>query len=61
MRYIFLHCIVGLCLLTTTLVAYKEVVVDLSIQRAYAYEYGYLVFEGAISTGKEGFAKKTPP
>ena len=37
---------------------YKEVVVDLTEQRAYALEDGYIVFEGRISSGKPG--RETP-
>jgi lipoprotein-anchoring transpeptidase ErfK/SrfK len=43
---------------SSTLFAYKEVVVDLSEQRAYAIEDGYIVFEGRISSGK--FGRETP-
>jgi len=38
--------------------AYKEIVVDLSEQKAYALEDGYIVFEGRISSGKRG--RETP-
>ena len=38
--------------------AYKEIVVDLSEQKAYAIEEGYVVFEGRISSGKQG--RETP-
>lgn len=37
---------------------YKEIVVDLSEQKAYAIEEGYVVFEGRISSGKLG--RETP-
>jgi lipoprotein-anchoring transpeptidase ErfK/SrfK len=37
---------------------YKEIVVDLSEQKAYALEDGYVVFEGRISSGKIG--RETP-
>ena len=40
------------------LFASKEIVVDLSEQRAYAYEDGSLVFDGRISSGVEG--RETP-
>jgi len=40
------------------LVAQKEIVVDLSEQRAYAYEDGDVVFSGRISSGKIG--RETP-
>ncbi len=38
--------------------AYKEIVVDLSEQKAYAMEEGYVIFEGRISSGKLG--RETP-
>jgi len=40
------------------LYAQKEIVVDLSEQRAYAYENGNVVFSGRISSGMEG--RETP-
>lgn len=40
------------------LYAYKEIVVDLSEQRAYAIEDGEIVFDGPISTGRRG--RETP-
>ncbi len=43
---------------STTLFAYKEVVVDLSEQKAYAIEDGIIIFEGRISSGKPG--RETP-
>ena len=43
---------------SSTLFAYKEIVVDLSNQRAYAIEDGFVVFEGRISSGKAG--RETP-
>ncbi|MEA3432948.1 MAG: L,D-transpeptidase family protein [Campylobacterota bacterium] len=43
---------------SSTLFAYKEIVVDLSNQRAYAIEDGFVVFEGRISSGKPG--RETP-
>lgn len=43
-----------LSLLISSLFAYKEIVVDLSEQLAYAYEDGDLVFEGRISSGMIG-------
>ena len=43
---------------STALFAYKEIVVDLSEQMAYAIEDGYVVFEGRISSGKKG--RETP-
>jgi len=36
----------------------KEIVIDISSQKAYAMEDGYIVFEGRISTGKKG--RETP-
>ncbi len=44
--------------LTTSLFAYKEVVIDLSNQKAYAIKNGQIVFSGRISSGKVG--KETP-
>ncbi len=38
--------------------SYKEVLIDLSSQRAYAIEDGFIVFEGRISSGKPG--RETP-
>jgi len=38
--------------------AYKEIVVDLSEQRAYAIEDGVIMFDGPISTGTRG--RETP-
>ncbi len=43
---------------SSTLFAYKEIVIDLSNQRAYAIEDGFVVFEGRISSGKPG--RETP-
>ena len=40
-----------LLLMTTPLFAYKEIVVDLSEQMAYAIEDGFVAFEGRISSG----------
>ncbi len=37
---------------------YREVLVDLSNQRAYAIENGFVIFEGRISSGKAG--RETP-
>ncbi len=45
-------------LITSSLFAYKEVVVDLSEQMAYAIEDGFVVFEGRISSGVMG--RETP-
>jgi hypothetical protein len=33
---------------------YKEILIDLSNQRAYAMEDGFVVFEGRILSGKPG-------
>jgi len=43
---------------STSLLAYKEIVVDLSEQMAYAIEDGFVVFEGRISSGVMG--RETP-
>ena len=43
---------------STQLSAYKEIVVDLSVQMAYAMEDGIVVFDGRISSGKRG--RETP-
>jgi len=51
-------CIACFVWLSTSLFASKEIVVDLSEQRAYAYEDGDIVFEGRISSGKIG--RETP-
>ena len=45
-------------ILSSTLFATKEVVVDLSEQKAYAIEDGIIIFEGRISSGKSG--RETP-
>lgn len=37
----------AIVLSSTTLVAYKEIVVDLSEQKAYAIEDGFIIFGGA--------------
>jgi len=48
-----------LCLtLITPLMAGKAIVIDLSEQKAYAYEDGYVLFSGHISSGVEG--RETP-
>ncbi len=44
--------------LSSDLFGYKEIVVDLSEQRAYAIEDGMIVFDGPISTGMRG--RETP-
>jgi len=51
MRSIVISIIPLFLLFTSSLFAYKEIVVDLSEQRAYAYEDGYILFEGRISSG----------
>lgn len=38
--------------------AQKKIVIDLSLQKAYALKNGHIVFEGRISSGKEG--RETP-
>ncbi|WP_297524790.1 L,D-transpeptidase family protein [Sulfurovum sp.] len=43
---------------SSDLFAYKEIVVDLSEQRAYAIEDGVIIFDGPISTGVRG--RETP-
>jgi lipoprotein-anchoring transpeptidase ErfK/SrfK len=48
-----------LLLMATPLFAYKEIVVDLSEQMAYAIEDGFVVFEGRVSSGVMG--RDTPP
>ena len=58
MRYQWLGLILSMMLSTTTLFAYKEIVIDLSIQKAYALEDGNIVFQGRISSGKKG--RETP-
>ena len=48
-----------LCLtVITPLMAEKSIVIDLSEQKAYAYEDGYVLFSGRISSGIEG--RETP-
>ena len=44
--------------LSSDLFAYKEIVVDLSEQRAYAIEDGEILFDGPISSGVRG--RETP-
>ena len=48
-----------LLLMATPLFAYKEIVVDLSEQMAYAIEDGFVLFEGRVSSGVMG--RDTPP
>lgn len=45
-------------LLSTLLFGEKEIVIDLSEQKAYAIKNGYIVFQGRISSGKKG--RETP-
>ena len=40
------------------LFAYQEIVIDLSLQKAYALQDGDIVFQGRISSGKKG--RETP-
>jgi lipoprotein-anchoring transpeptidase ErfK/SrfK len=47
-----------LFLVTSSLLAYKEIVINLSEQRAYAIEDGEIVFDGPVSTGVRG--RETP-
>lgn len=56
MKYIIT--IITLLCIPSILFAYKEIIVDLSVQKAYAMEDGHIVFEGRISSGKEG--RETP-
>ena len=56
-----LKALIGLYMVLVTsssLFAYKEVVVDLSEQMAYAIEDGYVLFEGRVSSGVIG--RETP-
>lgn len=49
--------VMGFCIFlitTSSLFAYKEIVVDLSEQMAYAIEDGFVVFEGRVSSGVIG-------
>ncbi|HHD78307.1 MAG TPA: L,D-transpeptidase [Epsilonproteobacteria bacterium] len=48
----------GVLFISIPVWAYQEIVVDLSIQKAYAIEDGHIVFEGRISSGKKG--RETP-
>ncbi len=58
MKYRILKIFLGMLIFSMPLLAYKEIVVDLSEQMAYAIEDGYIVFEGRISSGKIG--RETP-
>ena len=57
MRYRVIFWMVCLLLIDAN-AGYKEIVVNLSEQKAYALEDGYIVFEGRISSGKRG--RETP-
>ncbi|SFV56621.1 hypothetical protein MNB_SV-8-190 [hydrothermal vent metagenome] len=58
MKYKIRGVLFGLLVISIPLWAYQEIVVDLSEQKAYAIEDGYIVFEGRISSGKIG--RETP-
>ncbi|HFQ61045.1 MAG TPA: L,D-transpeptidase [Epsilonproteobacteria bacterium] len=58
MKYKIVGILFGVLVITMPIFAYQEIVVDLSIQKAYALEDGYIVFEGRISSGKKG--RETP-
>jgi len=58
MKYKIRGTIFGFLLISIPLFAYQEIVIDLSLQKAYALEDGYIVFEGRISSGKKG--RETP-
>ena len=55
-RYVLILMVIFLPL---TLVAQKEVFIDLSLQKAYAIENGATLFEGRISSGKNGHETPT--
>jgi len=57
MRLLHLFFLTGICTFYS-MAADKEIVLDLSEQKAYAYEDGSLVFDGRISSGVEG--RETP-
>ena len=48
-----------LFLAVTQLSAEKYILIDLDMQMAYAYEDGYIVMEGRVSTGKEKYRTPT--
>lgn len=52
-------CIFLMLIFPLALLAEKEVFVDLSLQRAYAIENGATLFEGRISSGKDGHETPT--
>jgi len=52
----FIWGIIFIC--TLPLFATQKIVIDLSIQKAYALKDGHIVFEGRISSGKKG--RETP-
>jgi len=56
-RNIFIY-FIALWMTSSLLFASRHVVVDLSEQKAYAVEDGFIVFEGRISSGKPG--RETP-
>jgi len=58
MKYKITGILFGLMVIVMPLLAYQEIVVDLSEQKAYAIEDGYVIFEGRISSGKAG--RETP-
>lgn len=58
MKSIFIIGSFLIVLCSTALFGYQEIVVDLSLQKAYAIEDGNIVLEGRISSGKEG--RETP-
>ena len=55
MKWFLILCLLGN---TTLFASQKRIVVDLSEQKAYAYEDGAVCFSGRISSGKEG--RETP-
>ncbi len=55
MKWFLLLCLFGS---TTLFASQKRIVIDLSEQKAYAYEDGVVRFSGRISSGKEG--RETP-
>ena len=54
MNYKIIKIILGVLVLSMPLLAYKEIVIDLYQQKAYALEDGNIVFEGRISSGMKG-------
>ena len=55
-RILYMVTFVLLC--SSSLSATQKIVIDLSIQQAYALEDGHIVFQGRISSGKKG--RETP-